>query len=308
MLLAVAGSLGVAKEMSMNRTITFLALMWAATSVLQAEPPKKSENSNADSPSFLTGPEIGSLLSDRFASGKTAVFRSRDGKFYGMDSDSVVSLERDNKAVVGEYGYAYQGYRGTYAVTKDGVISIALKGYRGQWPEMKMANVKKVIRLYSKSGAGNFVFGGRAGAVETDKMKPFWPFRLVDSESTPAVTPIWSGGDVKIFTSPTLPEEFQWKGERIEFRVDFTTLKDGRVSVQKHWPQFDENDWRLPAAKAAIRAMESWVFYPDRSDGKPIEVGRSWNFEVRRIRDQVRWIVKDDVITVFDNMPRERDE
>jgi hypothetical protein len=288
----------------MHRTTRTLAWFCLLPFFAQAEP----EQAKADAPKFLSGAQVKTFVSDRLTAGKTAVFRSRDGKFYGMDSDSVVSLEKDNTAVVGECGYAYQGYRGTYAVAADGVISISLKGYRGNWPDMKIAKEGDLIRLFSADGNGNFVFGGRAGGVETEDMKPFWPFRLVETDSTPEVTPIWSGGDIKVFTSPTLPEDFEWKGDLIEFRVDFTTLKDGKASVQKHWPTFGEKDWRLPAAKAAIHAMEGWVFYPYRSDGEPTEVGQGWNFEITRIGDQVRWVVKDDVITVFDNMPRERDE
>jgi hypothetical protein len=290
-----------------HKTIILLALFSVVQCLAQVEPTAKSKKPKARPPGLLNGAEVAAFLSERFASGKNAIFCSRDGKLYGMDSDSVVSFGKENSAVIGEYGYTYKGYSGTYAVSDVGIISIALKGYRGNWPEMRIAKEKNATRLYTNSGSTRFVVGGRGGAVETDGMKPFWPFRLVESGSTPKVTPIWSGGEVRFFTSPVLPESFEWKGNLIKFRLDFNTLKDGKVSIQKHWPNFSEADWELPAVKAAMRAMESWTFYPYTSDDEPVEMGRGWNFEVRKVRGQVRWIVKDDVITVFDSMPRERD-
>lgn len=292
----------------MKATFPIFSLV-CALAVPSAADPDASEKA-AESPpiAFLSKAEVSKLIADRSAAGKTCVFGSRDGKSYGMDSDSKISLQSEGKAIVGEAGYSYQGYLGSYELEGDGTIVITLKGYRGKWPEMKMAKAGDTVRLFAKDGDNGFVFGGRGGAVETEEMKPFWPFRLMETGSIPEVTPIWSGGDLKSFTSPTLAEDFEWKGDSIKFRVDFKTLKDGKVSVEKHWPKFEENDWRLPAAMAAMGAMQSWAFYPNRSDGEPIEMGHGWIFEVSRIRDQVRWVVKDDMITVFDSMPREQDE
>jgi len=162
----------------MHKTTIPLAWFYLLPFFAQAEP----EQAKADAPKFFSGAQVKTFVSGWLTAGKTVVFRSRDGKFYGMDSDSVVSLKKDNTAVVGEYGYAYQGYRGTYAVAADGVISISLKGYRGNWPDMKIAKEGDLIRLFSADGNGNFVFGGRAGGVETEEMKPFWPFRLVEAD------------------------------------------------------------------------------------------------------------------------------
>ena len=129
--------------------ITTIGLSWFCLLpfFVMAEP----EKAKAGSPEFFTGAQVKTYISERLTAGKTAVFRSRDGKFYGMDSDSVVSLEKNNTAVVGEYGYAYQGYRGTYVVAEDGVISISLKDYRGNWPDMKIAREGDLIRLFSNS-------------------------------------------------------------------------------------------------------------------------------------------------------------
>lgn len=299
------------KEITMKTPALALMILCFGIFLAGAEPKAPATVTKKGEPTFLSKAEVTKLLSDRFAAKKTAVFSSRDGKSYGMDSDSVVSLEPEGKAVVGEYGYSYQGCRGTYAVGEDGAISIALKGYRGKWPEMKMAKENNLIRLYAKDGDGNFVFGGRAGAVETEKMKPFWPFRLVETNSTPEVTPIWSGGDLKSFSSPTLPDGFEWQGDRIRFRLDFTLSTNGIPSIEKYWTQdgssgqYAGDDWRLEAVESAKSALRSWRFYPHKSDDDPVPMGRGWNFTLSKVGDVAHWKIEDESVTIFDNMPRE---
>ncbi|MES2439900.1 MAG: hypothetical protein V4584_12560 [Verrucomicrobiota bacterium] len=286
----------------MKLTFPICSIVCALAFPSAAEPEAKEKAADAAPLVFLSKAEVSRLIADRSTAGKTCVFGSRDGKSYGMDSDSEVSLQLEGRAIIGEHGYTYQGYRGSYELEGDGTIVVTLKGYRGKWPEMKLAKTGDVLRLFAKDGDNGFVVGGRGGSVETDDMKPFWPFRLVETSSIPEVTPIPSGGGVKSFTSPTLPENFEWQGDRFEFGVRFTTLKDGRVLVKNHLS--DENDWRLPAVKAAIGAMQSWLFYPHREDGEPTEMGHGWNIKVSREDDQVRWVVTDEMLnTVFDSMP-----
>ena len=295
--------------MNIQYHIFIIACVLALNS--KAEPPVSRSTGKSETPAFLKKAEVIKVVSERHAAGKTVVFQSRDGKFYGMDSDSVISLELEGNVIVGEYGYTYQGYRGKFQVADDGMISIVLKGYPGKWPEMMMTKERREIWLYAKNGDRGFVFGGRGGAVEMGDMKSFWPFRLVEVNSTPTVTPIWTGGDVRSFTSPELPQDFKWQGERISFRLDFILSPEGKASVEKHWThevksgKYGTGDWRLPAATSAIKAMEGWHFYPHRKDGKPVQMGRHWNFTLSRVGDMVRWVVQDDVVTVFDNMPRE---
>lgn len=261
-------------------------------------------------PKFLQKSEVVGFIAQRHAAGKTVVFVSRDGKMYGMDSDSVISFEADGKVVLGEFGAGIAGYRGTYEVAKDGSVSIVLKGYEAKWPVMKFSSEVGKMRLYAHKDGDGFVMGGRGGAVETGGMKRFWPFMLVDGARTPEVTPVWSGGEVKMFVSPQLPQDFQWQGKQAKFRLDFTISPEGKASVDKHWTseakegQYEASDWRMAAVKAAIQAVESWTFNPPAEDGKPVKRGESWNFTVSRVDDSIRWIIQDDVSKVFDNMPR----
>ncbi len=289
-----------------------------ASEVGQPGEPKPKQAKVAE-PDFLTGDQVKVLFSKRLTAGKTVVFYSRDGKFYGMDSDSLISFGKDGEAILGEYGYAYQGYRGSYFIEDDGVISVKLKGYRGKWPDMKVSIDGDSVRLFSSDGNGNFVFGGRAGGVLTPDMKPFWPFGLVETESTPRVTPIYTGGELKKFICPQIPDGFEWKGGLIRFRLDIDLSKEGVPVVQKYWSQdgekiegvvgqFPKGDWRLPVIESAKAALEQWEFYPEKADGNPISMGGGWRFEAHKIEDMVRWVVSDGYVTVFDSMPRLREE
>lgn len=250
------------------------------------------------------------FISQRHASGKTVVFVSRDGKMYGMDSDAVISFELDGKVVLGEFGAGIAGYRGTYEVAKDGSVSIALKGYRSKWPKMKFSSEVGKMRLYAHKDGDGFVMGDRGGAVETGGMKRFWPFILVDGARTPEVTPVWAGGEVKMFISPQLTQDLQWQEKQAKFSLAFTISTEGKASVEKDPAneskrgQDEASDWRMPAVQAAIQAVENWSFNPPTEDGKPVKRREVWNFTVSRVDDSIRWIIKDDTSTVFDNMPR----
>ncbi len=144
-------------------------------------------------------------------------------------------------------------------------------------------------------------------------MKPFWPFKMVEGAGKPGVTPIYTGGCLRTFSTPTLPNDFKWEGERIEFRLDFSLTSEGRAHVQKHFVygpqsnQFDKNDWRMPAVRSAMAAVESWKFYPLMADDKAVQSGGGWNFIITKKDGVVRWIIKDDIHTVYDNLPREEE-
>ncbi len=213
--------------------------------------------------------------------------------------------------MLGEFGYSYQGYGGSYAVQADGTITVELKAYPRKWPAMKMAREGKAVRLYPLNGDNRFEFGGRAGAVETGHMKPFWPFRLVAAKSTPEVSPIWTNGTLRSFISPVLPEDFVWKGDKISFRIDFDLGPTGKAVLRQYWTsdtssgQYDKNDWRARAATCAITAARQWSFYPALSDGKPVPSGNNYEVEASRKDGAVRWRIQSGNRTIYDNMPRE---
>jgi len=298
----------------MKHAFLILMPLLLCVSFAKAEIPTTGKAGNQKPLDSLSRSQVNEFIAGRLAQKGNAVFSSRDGHSYGMDSDSIISFEAKGSVVLGEYGYAYQGYRGTYTVDNSGAISVELKGYHAKWPRMKMIQQGNTVRLYAEDGKTGFVFGDRGGSVESSKMKSFWPFRLVDTDHTPPVTPIHTGGTLRTFSSPELPAGFASTLKKIAFRLDFTISPEGKPKVQKYWTpdtfshEFDPNDIRLQAVKSATDALEKWTFYPFRKDGKAVPYGQYWNFEVSRHEDQFRWIVKDDVITVFDNMPRLREE
>jgi hypothetical protein len=264
---------------------------------------------------FLSTGSVNEFLAARFAAKKIALFSSRDGNHYGMDSDALIAFGPGGKVVLEEFGVAPMGYGGNYSVQEGGTITVVLKGYRGKWPPMKMARDGKTLRLYNATGSTGLIMGGRGGATETGSMKSFWPFRQVkDDGMMPSVSPVSSGGGVRSFVSPVLPNNFVWKGNKIAFRVDFEISAEGAVTVEKYWMQdtpsgqLQAKDWRLPAVKCAMNAVSKWSFYPHKEDDKPTKYSGRWEFEVRRKDDTAHWKVMDDIITVFDNMPRDRNE
>ena len=111
--------------------------------------------------------------------GWTATFVSRGGDFGGMDSDSEISFSGDGRVTMTEYGYSPVEYSGTYSMDEHGAITAKFEKYPGQWPKMMFRKVDGRILLFRSDDATALEFGGRGGAVETAKMKPFWPFGLI---------------------------------------------------------------------------------------------------------------------------------
>ena len=96
---------------------------------------------------------------------------------YGMDSDAKVILKSKGRAEVLEYGFVGLKYSGTYLIEDSGAIHLQLKKYRGEWPDMYLYKVSSGIYLYPADMNSHFRMGGRAGATETPKMAPYWPFK-----------------------------------------------------------------------------------------------------------------------------------
>lgn len=105
-------------------------------------------------------------------------FVSRSGKFYGMDSDSLLIFSKNGFVILTELGMGSKDYDGTFEIDADQTIKLDLPTYPGSWPPMRFrrdGDANFLDRIDQKTG---FLFGGRSGAVETEEMKPFWPFGL----------------------------------------------------------------------------------------------------------------------------------
>lgn len=261
----------------------------------------------------LTQAQVISLLAANLQKSPPETFLSRSGKLYGMDSDTLLSFRANNEVVLGEYGYAYIGYRGTYSVAADGVITLELKGYPAdtKWPAMKLVSDGTSHWLHPVTKKNGFIMGGRGGATEFGDMNAFWPFKLVKSDVVLEVSPIITWPVLKYFQSPTLPDDFKWEGESMEFRLDFFVNEDGTVTCKNHFTQDTEShiyapdDWRSPAVFAASEALKVWTFSPWLSDGKPIGMGNHLDVKLHRDKGVAHWVISENSNIIYDNMPFE---
>jgi hypothetical protein len=259
----------------------------------------------------LTHDQVLALLEANLQKSPPQTFISRAGKLYGMDSDTALSFRANSEVVLGEYGYTYIGYRGTYTVAPDGVITLELKNYPAKWPAMKLVSDASTHWLHPVTKKKGFIMGGRGGASQSGDMNPFWPFKLVKSDLSLEVSPVITWPVLKYFQSPTLPDDFKWGGDSLEFRLDFTITETGTVAYEKHFTQDTESrvypvaDWRYPAAFAASEALKVWTFSPMLSDGKPEKLGMYLDVKLRRVDGAAHWVITDNYMTLYDNMPRE---
>jgi Cysteine-rich CPCC len=118
-------------------------------------------------------------------SGWSFNFASRSGHSYGMDSDSYLQFGPGGRVSLTEAGYAVKSYEGLYSIDDSGVIAIDLAKYDAGWPKMVLRCVDGKYLLFRQDDSCGFQMGGRAGAVETSEMAPFWPFALTGSTWSP---------------------------------------------------------------------------------------------------------------------------
>jgi hypothetical protein len=125
------------------------------------------------------GRQIGQLEAiEHFSSRRSgAKFVSRDGRWYGMDSDAHIILKSKGRVEVTEFGYGVDSYDGTYSVDRTGAIQVGLRNYRASWPSMFLYKDRRGFILVPTDRDQSFRMGSRAGAVSGSGMAPYWPFR-----------------------------------------------------------------------------------------------------------------------------------
>ena len=300
----------------LNKTMKHILLLGFLSYQVAIANPKRTECSSAES--FLDSGQVSSFLAQRIDRKQRAIFNSRDGDSHGMDSDTLISFEKDGQVILGEHGYTYTGYTGTYSIDGDGIISLSLNAYPSEWPEMKLSSDGVNYRLHTVSGNSAFLMGGRAGAVEAEGMKSFWPFRLVQKSTKPSISVVRVFEQLRYFESPVLPDAFAWKGcsewkdGSVRFRLSLTINTNGSVKVEGHraWGHeieaFSNDDWRYQIVETATDAVENWKYVPQLVDGKPRKASVDYRFKVSEVEGVVRWVIKGAHGTVFDNMPREK--
>jgi hypothetical protein len=117
---------------------------------------------------------------DRYPAG-ARLSVSRGGRMYGMDSDAQITFADSQRIEVTEFGYSIETDKGSFFVDASSAIQVALRGYPAKWPRMYLYQDTKGAFLFPTDQNSSFRVGGRAGAVTSSRMAPYWPFRNTQS-------------------------------------------------------------------------------------------------------------------------------
>ena len=152
----------------MRHLIALLPLVWvfsACTATRPAPPAQAGHLNRAEVVNHFSAQPAG------------VTFVSRNGRMYGMDSDARITLTKNNQTEVTEFGYAPQTYNGTYSVDASGAIRVSLRRYPAKWPTMYLYTDKRGAILHPTDQDPSVRMGGRARAVTSSDMAPYWPVR-----------------------------------------------------------------------------------------------------------------------------------
>lgn len=259
----------------------------------------------------LTRSDAIGALEGLIVKNQRAKFVSRDGTCYCVDSDTIISFEENNTVILGEYGYTYVGYSGTYEISEDGILSLNLPAYPKIWPKMQMSFDGQDYRLHTTDKDNSFILGGRSGAAVSSDMKPFWPFRLISDTTAIRRSPVRRTEVLASFCNPYLSSDVRWLDDRISFRIELWVNEDGSTKVEgclidgvSH-KQLPVEDWRLLLVDAALSAVKKWNFLPYLVDGNPSKTMRGYTFSASKKEGSVWWVIKDVHGIIFDNIPHE---
>jgi|SRR6185369_5021901 hypothetical protein len=125
----------------------------------------------------LPPPRIATLDEEIRAQG-SVIFRSWDGRWRGTDIDTDIQFLPANRVKVVEYGEGVETYRGTYKVSDDGEVGVALVDYRGSCPVMLVRRDSRSLLLLQKDPGLKPAIRDRF-TVLSDLSPGFWPFRQI---------------------------------------------------------------------------------------------------------------------------------
>ena len=67
-----------------------------------------------------------------------ATFTSHGGHLLGSDNDTSITLLKNHRLVLTEYGYVVRTYRGTYNILPGGSIHFTIEKDARPWPDMEL--------------------------------------------------------------------------------------------------------------------------------------------------------------------------
>jgi hypothetical protein len=120
-------------------------------------------------------------LQARIEAKRSVSFRSFDGKAWAMDSDTEMTLFRDQTAHLFEHGFRDRQYNGTYSLDRGGRLTATFEGRERRWPAMHLREEGGRFRLYPEDADAGFSLRDR-GAAGMPRGGRFWPFAILDGE------------------------------------------------------------------------------------------------------------------------------
>jgi hypothetical protein len=110
-------------------------------------------------------------------------FKSWNGNLRGLDNDDVLHFYADSKIVLEHRSIGVDHFRGTYDMTPDGRVAVAIKGFHESWPPMVLGVDGTDLLLYREDGHASWLPKGDPNLPEPS-VDGFWPFRA--TAKTPA--------------------------------------------------------------------------------------------------------------------------
>ena len=136
-----------------------------------------------DGPPTTASPAIArAQLRDRIAAAGSVTFRSWDGKWIGLDSDTEITFLPDQAIHMTEYGDGVSHFKGRSRIDPSGQITLLWEDFGHEWPVMILERDATSLRLRPSDSDQGFVMGDRSGATLQSGQGSYWPFRPVTAK------------------------------------------------------------------------------------------------------------------------------
>lgn len=121
----------------------------------------------------VTPPDI--LIKRIGQTGKVS-FKSWNGNLRGVDSDDVLHFYAGSNVMLEHRSIGVDHFRGTYDMTPDGRVVVAIKDFHESWPPMILRVDGADLLLYREDGHTSWLPKGDPN-LPKPSVDGFWPFR-----------------------------------------------------------------------------------------------------------------------------------